>query len=178
MNIICDLDGVVIEYDFPTLIGKYFGVRIAQKDIHAYSLEDCLGVGSDVVREMFSKEVHNKPLFVPGAINALTYFMSRDWQVYILTNRLYFMSEEALERFLDLYCIPYTGIINGEIPDYASFHIDDSPQKLMDTRERTRIGHSLLFSRLWNKKCKNITGELERVRNWKEIKERIVYEER
>ncbi len=173
-SIIVDLDGVITKYDFPALTKKWFGATIHNKGVWCYSIEDSLGVATEDVVKMFQEEVEAPPNLVPGAINTLKLFMARDYEVYVLTNRLYFTDENRLIAWLDKYGIPYSAVLtNGDLPDYVVAHIDDSPTKLMSTRSKTEVKHSILFDNPWNRQCLNITGQLERAKNWGQVKEII-----
>ena len=80
------------------------------------------------------------------------------------------MTPDELVDWLAKYNIPYSGLItNGDLPVYVYAHIDDSPAKLMATDSKVK----LLFNQSWNAWCLNITGKLERVYDWNEIRERI-----
>ena len=174
MVILVDLDGCVCQYNFPKIIKKHFGVVVSAQMIHCHSIEDALGVSRASVEKMFNEEVHEPPRLIRGAQDALASLVLADHDVGIYTNRLYFVTQEELERWLYENGIPYTSIITGKtLPNYVHAHIDDSPGKLMDVQEATTVKHSLLFNQPWNKQCKNVTGELQRVRGWAEIRELI-----
>ena len=176
-NIIVDLDGVTVQYNFAEIIQKDFGHTVINSGIWCCSIEDSLGVSPEAVTKMFQVENKAKPNFMPGAIETLKYFLAKDYEVYILTNRLYFMTKEELVAWLEKYRIPYSGLVtNGDLPFYAHAHIDDSPTKLMSVRDKIEVKHSILFENPWNKKCLNIKGEMERAKNWGQVR-RIVNEE-
>ncbi len=172
-NLIVDVDGCIAQYDFPAILKKYFGVTLTNKDIYAYSLEDCLGTSSAAIEDIFIKECFAPPNFIPGAINTLKYLMARDDEIYILTNRLHFMSETEFEEWAEKYGIPYTAILNGRLPEYAHAQVDDHAVKLMNTQQLTTVKHSILFNAPWNRRCLNVTGQLERAKNWGQVKEII-----
>lgn len=176
MNIIIDIDGCICNYDFPTLIKKYFGVEVPNKAVLFYSLEDCLGLPPSAVTEMFREEVHAPPNFVPGAIKVMTDLLDDGHNISLFTNRIMFTSTYELENWLDKYEIPYTNIVLPEsLPSYAHAMIDDSPRKLLMADQITRIKHLLLFDNPWNRKCLDVLHKFERVKTWGRVK-RAIYE--
>lgn len=171
-SIVCDIDGVIAQYDLPALTKKYFGIAVPERLVWCYSIEDALGVSKAEVEHMFRKEVNAKPNLVPGAIQALQWFVSKDYNIYILSHRAQFSTGEEVESWLEKYDIPFSSVINwAGLPSYVHAHIDDNPRKLMDVREKVTVKHSILFVRPWNKKCLDINRVLERANNWKEVKE-------
>uniref|UniRef100_A0A6M3K3M4 Uncharacterized protein n=1 Tax=viral metagenome TaxID=1070528 RepID=A0A6M3K3M4_9ZZZZ len=177
MKILCDVDGVIANYDFPAITKEFFGVAVSNEDIHAYSLEDVLGLPRQVVHHMFLEVCQRKPRMVSGAYNALKAFIMNGIEVYIYTNRLQFMTVQGLITWLQQFNVPFSGIAvfnERNLNTTFDFHIDDSPQKLMDVNGHVK--RKLLFDQPWNRKCRNILGTLERVSSWKEI-EQIVREE-
>lgn len=170
-NLIVDIDGCICRYDFPKLLNKYFGVAIPNSGIFTYSLEDSLGVPPKMVEDMFAAEVYNEPNMIPGARSALKGFISRGYDVLILSNRLHWMTVDELGDWLDTWCILYTDVIgDGELPSYVHAHIDDSPHKLLCVDEKTKVKHRILFTCPWNEQCLDILGKFERADNWKEVR--------
>lgn len=171
MVILIDIDGVVCEYDFPKITKKHFGVAIPNKAIYTYSIEDSLGVASSDVVRMFEKECFSKPVFALGAIDTLKGFLSAGHQVSIYSNRLHFMTQDELETWLGKYKIPYSNICtNQSLPSYVHVYVDDSPAKLMAVEKVVEVKRLLLFDAPWNKACLNITGRMERVKGWKQVR--------
>jgi len=121
--------------------------------------------------DMFAVEVFASPNLVPGAVQSLRQFISKGYDVFIHTNRLMWMSPTELADWLDKYDIPYHDIITeGYMPDYVYAHVDDSPRKLLNIAEETKVVHSILFSRPWNLGCLDIYRKFERARNWTEVR--------
>ncbi len=173
-QLLVDLDGVVTQYDFPKLLRKYFDVSIKSEDIYAYSIEDVLGVSAKDISMMFAKEVFSPPRFIKGALDALEYFTTEDFDVGIYSNRIQYTKVEGLRDWLEKYKIPFTSIITEQtLPSYIHAFVDDSPAKLMLVDDAVRVKNLLLFSQPWNKKCLNIKGRIRRISGWKEIKELI-----
>jgi len=170
-TVIVDIDGVVCQYDFPKMLKKHFGVSVDNKLIHSYSIEDCLGLPGDLVSKMWEEEAYNKPNFIPGALQALKKLHSQHL-VFIYSNRAKIIGDYALYQWLKENKIPFEDLYSREHaysrPRYV-YHVDDSPQKLMDTGAENK----LLFDQPWNRGCKNILGELKRVKSWKEVLEVI-----
>ena len=171
-QIVIDIDGVVAQYNFSRMLKKYFGVAIPNSWIYSHSIEDCLGLPSKDVWQMFLKEAKEPPDFVDGAIPALKE-LHRRHTLFIYTHRLKFMGLPQLREWLDRWGIPYDYIFFDDLVPKHSFdyHIDDSPQKLMDMNDTVK--HKLLFDQPWNRRCKNITGKLRRVKGWQEVLEVI-----
>lgn len=170
-NLLIDIDGVICQYNFPELTKQYFGQAVPNKGIFAYSLEDSLGLPKSAVANMFALEVGSSPNLIPGAIQVLKHFIMRDYNILIYSHRLNWMTPSGLKDWLEEYGIPFSAVVGcEELPNYVLAQVDDSPQKLMDTAEQIQVRHSLLFDNPWNKKCLNITGRLERVKNWSEVR--------
>lgn len=174
MNLIIDVDGVICQYDFPTIIKKHFGVDIPKGAIYTYSIEDALGVSSVDVGKMFQVETHAEPKLMPGAIKSLWQFLDSGFEVCLFTNRLNFMTVEELEDWLGKWEIPYSSILTPQtLPNYTHACIDDSPQKLMLVDSTINVKHPILFTGILNKRCLNITGRMIRAKNWKEVRKII-----
>ncbi len=159
-----DLDGCICEYDFPKLVKNFFGVDLSATAIFAYDLADVLGVSPVLINEMFKDQVYGKPNFVEGAMDTLNEWKSKGHELVIFSNRVKYMGYEGLARWLIDWNIPFSGIDGGQ--GSYSMHIDDSPSKLMSTDSSVK----LLFNQPWNKRCHNITGKLQRVNSWREIR--------
>ena len=162
-----DLDGCICEYDFPKIAKNFFGVDLSAKMIFAYDLADVLGVSPVLINMMFKEQVYGKPNFVKGAIDTLEEWESKGYELIIFSNRIKYMGEERLLGWLTDWQIPFSKI-DGGLGKY-DIHIDDSPSKLMSTDSKIK----LLFDRPWNERCHNITGELKRVYNWTEIRNKV-----
>ncbi len=167
MRLCVDLDGVVVQYDFPKIVKDFFGVDLLSKDIFAYDLADVLGVAPALINDMFKEQVFGKPNLVEGAIDTLREWQSKSWEIIIYSNRVKYMSYKVLEEWLFFYGIPFTDIDGGK-GEY-DYHIDDSPSKHMENNNRVK----LLYDQPWNKRCLNITGELIRVSDWARIRDII-----
>lgn len=173
-NLIVDIDGVICRYDFPRLTKEYFGVKVPNKGIFTYSLEDTLGVPPKVIYDMFAIEVFSKPNLIPGAIKSLERFVDRGYAILIYSNRLTWMTQAELGDWLDKWGIPYTDVINGgELPSYVHAYVDDSPIKLLKVDEQIIVKHLILYTCPWNDQCLDILGKFERAKNWKEVREII-----
>ncbi len=166
-RICVDLDGVVVQYDFPTIVKNFFGVDLSSQAIFAYDLADVLGVSPVLINTMFKEQVYGKPNFVEGAVEILQEWKSKGYELIIFSNRIKYMGVTSLQSWLEYYGIPFDRIDGGE--ESYDFHIDDSPAKLMATNSKVK----LLYNRPWNERCLNITGALERVYNWNEIRKKI-----
>jgi len=163
-RICLDLDGVVCEYDFPRIVKDFFGVDLSAQMIFAYDLADVLGVAPALINTMFKEQVYGKPNLVEGAIETIKKWKSKEYEIVIYSNRVKYMGYEGLAKWLIDWQIPFNGIDGGQ--DSYDVHIDDSPSKLMATDSKIK----LLFDRPWNQKCHNITGKLQRVYSWQEVR--------
>jgi len=171
MKILCDIDGVVCSYDFPAITKEFFGKAVSNEDIYAYSIEDVLGVSRQSVNHMFLEACQRRPVMIDGARRVLREFILHGMEVYIYTNRLNFMTVGGLASWLKKCLIPCTGIAileSNRLTETFDFHIDDSPAKLMDLNGKVR--RKLLFDQPWNRRCMNITGKMERVYSWEEVR--------
>ena len=166
-RICVDLDGVVCEYNFPKIVKNFFGVDLSPSAIFAYDLADVLGIAPAMINTMFKEQVYGQPNLVESALDTLKEWKSLGYELSIFSNRVKYMGHEGLARWLIDWQIPFTGIDGGQ-GEY-DIHIDDSPSKLMATDSKLK----LLYDQPWNKRCLNITGELERVYNWEEIRKKV-----
>jgi len=163
-RICLDLDGVVCEFDFPKIVKNFFGIDLSKQMIFAYNLADVLGVAPVLINTMFKEQVYGKPNFIEGAIDTLKEWKSKGYELVIYSNRVKYMGGEGLAKWLIDWQIPFNRIDGGQ-GTYA-IHIDDSPSKLMETDSTLK----LLFDQPWNKRCHNITGKLQRVKSWQEVR--------
>ena len=163
-RLLLDIDGVIAEYDFPKIVKNFFGVDISPAMIFAYDLADVLGVAPHIINTMFQEQVYGKPNFILGAIETLKSWESKGYELIIYSNRVKYMGEFGLAKWLIEYKIPFSGI-DGGLGSY-DVHIDDSPSKLMTTDSTIK----LLFTQQWNIRCHNITSKLLRVNNWQEVR--------
>jgi len=113
---------------------------------------------------MFKEQVYGKPIFVAGALETLKDWKSREYELVIFSNRVKYMGEYELAKWLIDYQIPFHSIDGGQ--GKYDVHIDDSPSKLMATNSTLK----LLYVQPWNNRCLDITGRLKRVNNWEEIR--------
>ncbi len=163
-NLLLDLDGVVVEYDFPKLVKDFFHVDLISKYmIYAYDLADVLGVTSIAIDTMFREQVWGEPHFIDGALEVLR---ELDYEIVIFSNRLKYMGRFELTKWLIDWQIPFNSICEEGEGQY-DIQIDDRPSKLRDTNSKLK----LLYSQNWNLQCLNIERALKRVYNWQEIKE-------
>ena len=168
-RICIDLDGVICEYNFPKIVKDFFGVDLSAKMLFAYDLADVLGVAPILINTMFREQVWGKPNFVPGAIETLREWQDKGHDLVIFSNRIKYMGSNGLQKWLEEWGIPWSGIGIGD--RFFDVHIDDSPAKLMATDSKVK----LLFNQPWNERCLNITGKLVRVRNWQEVRDYTYY---
>lgn len=167
LRILVDIDGVIVSYDFQALVWEKFHVMIDPRKIFAYNLADVLGVSSEKIDEMFCDQVWGLPNFNDGAVEVLSEWKSRGYEIVIFSNRVKYMGYKGLAGWLVDYKIPFSGIDDGQGEYFA--HIDDRPEKLCNTNSKIK----LLYSQPWNLECFNIENNLIRVRDWQEIKEVI-----
>ena len=167
LRLCVDLDGVICEYDFPKIVKNFFKVDLSEQAIFAYDLADVLGVAPILIDNMFHEQVYGKPHFILGALNALYEWKYAGYEITIFSNRVKYMGEKGLAMWLVDNAIPFRKIDGGK--DEYDVHIDDSPAKLMATNSKLK----LLYSQPWNEKCLNITGELVRVHNWREVRNHV-----
>ncbi len=167
MRLLIDLDGVVVTYDFPKIVKDFFGVDLSTQAIFAYDLADVLGVAPAIIDTMFKEQVFGKPSFIYGALETLKEWQSKGYELIIFSNRVKYMGYERLMNWLIDWGIPFDKIDGGQ--EKYDFHIDDRPAKLMSTDSKVK----LLYTQSWNVRCLNITGKLNRVNSWDEVK-RIV----
>ena len=167
LSLLLDIDGVVAKYDFVGLVKRYFGVDIEPKAIFAYNLADVLGVSSKEIDNMFQEQVWGKPVFMDNALDTLNE-ISKIYEIIIYSNRIKYMGEMNLAKWLIDYKIPFEGIDYGQ--NEYDFHVDDRPEKL----EGTNSSIKLLYTQPWNEGCLNIKNNLTRVNNWGEIKRRVL----
>jgi len=160
-----DLDGCIVMYDFPKMVKNFFGVDLSAQMIFAYDLADVLGVASSLINIMFKEQVYGKPNLVEGAIETLKKWKSKGHELVIYSNRIKYMGYDGLARWLIDWQIPFDGIDGGQ--GKYDVHIDDSPGKLMSTDSKIK----LLFDQPWNRRCHNITGKLQRVKSWQEVRD-------
>ncbi len=163
-RICIDLDGVVCEYDFPKIVKGFFGVELKTSEIYAYDLPDVLGVSQAEINNMFYEQVYGKPNFIEGAIDTLKEWKSKGHELIIFSNRVKYMSEFGLAKWLVDYQIPFDDIDGGK--GYYGAHIDDSPAKLISTNSKLK----LLYTQPWNERCLDIKSRLIRVNNWQEVR--------
>lgn len=162
-----DIDGVVVRYDFVGLVKQYFGVDIEPEAIYAYNLADVLGVSSKEIDNMFEEQVWGVPLFNNNALKVLKE-IKQVYEIVVYSNRVKYMGEYELAKWLIDYQIPFNGIDFGQ-GRYA-YHIDDRPEKLEDTDSSIK----LLYTQPWNEGCLNIKNNLIRVKDWNEIRRELL----
>lgn len=167
MRLCLDLDGCVVQYQFSKIVKNFFGVDLSPRAIFAYDLADVLGVAPILIDKMFHEQVWGEPNFIEGAVETLIEWQDKNYELVIFSNRVKYMRYDGLAEWLTDWRIPFSGIDGGQ--GSYDVHIDDSPSKLMATDSKLK----LLFNQPWNTRCINITGKLERVFNWEEIKERL-----
>ncbi len=166
-RILCDIDGVICEYNFQSLVWDKFHARIDSTKIFAYNLADVLGVSSIEIDDMFYKQVWGRPQFNDGAFEVLLDWKTKGYEIAIFSNRIKYMGYKKLAQWLNEWQIPFSGIDKtGDRHDY-DYHIDDRPEKLCDSGSKVK----LLYSQPWNLQCLNIKRELTRVNSWEEIRE-------
>uniref|UniRef100_A0A6M3JVC9 5' nucleotidase n=1 Tax=viral metagenome TaxID=1070528 RepID=A0A6M3JVC9_9ZZZZ len=161
-----DIDGVVVKYDFVGLVKRYFGIDIEPKAIFAYNLADVLGVSSKEIDDMFQEQVWGKPVFIDNALDTLNE-ISKIYEIIIYSNRIKYMGEFELVKWLIDNQIPFEGVDYGQ-SEY-DFHVDDRPEKLEDTNSSIK----LLYTQPWNVGCLNVKNNLIRVNNWQEVIEYV-----
>ena len=112
---------------------------------------------------MFQEQVWGKPIFMDGAFDILKE-IKQIYEIIIYSNRIKYMGEMELAKWLIDYEIPFDGIDYGQ--NKYDFHIDDRPEKLEDTNSPIK----LLYTQPWNEGCLNIKSNLRRVFTWYEIR--------
>jgi 5'(3')-deoxyribonucleotidase len=171
MNLLIDIDGVINDYDWQFILKESLGVDVAIDFISSYCIEDILGVSTAQVDDLFYKVVRRPANLADGCLSVLNRLHEEGHSILIYTNRLHFMNIKALERWLREAGVPFTRIINSQWRGAADYHINDSVSRLVNYPSSVKT--KLLFDQPWNRSCLNITGELQRVHNWKEIEETI-----
>ncbi len=164
LRLCLDLDGCICEYDFPKIVHDFFGVDLSAQMIFAFDLADVLGVAPILIDTMFEEQVYGKPNFIENAVETLREWESKKYEIVIYSNRVKYMGYVGLVQWLRNWHIPFSGIDGGK--GKFDIHIDDSPSKLMGTDSKLK----LLFNQPWNQRCLNITGKLQRVYSWEEIR--------
>jgi len=165
MRLLLDLDGVIVQYNFPLLVKNFFGVDLSSQAIFAYDLADVLGVAPSVINIMFREQVYGEPNFIDGSLSILKEWKAKGYEIIIFSNRVKYMGEAGLAQWLIDNAIPFDGIDVIGSGNY-DFHIDDSPGKLAATDS----GVKLLYNQEWNKRCLDIRNQFYRVSSWQEIK--------
>ncbi len=165
MRLCLDLDGCICEYDFPKLVSRFFGIDLVPQEIFAYDLADVLGVSPLEINKMFEEQVYGPPNFIEGALETLKEWQSKGYELVVFSNRVKYMGYDGLATWLKYYDIPFNGIDGGK--GKYDIHLDDSPRKLMSTDSKRK----LLFDQPWNRRCLNVTGSLQRVKSWQEIRD-------
>jgi len=167
-RILIDIDGVICEYDFPKIVKNFFGVDLSSQSIFAHGLADVLGVAPALINTMFKEQVYGKPHFIEGSLKTLESWESRGYEIVIFSNRVKYMGEMGLDKWLVDNQIPFNGIdvIGSGKYDY---HIDDSPSKLAATDSHTK----LLYTQPWNKRCLDINECFTRVDSWQDIRKEV-----
>jgi len=163
-RILLDIDGVVVNYDFPKIVKNFFGVDLSPYAIFAYDLADVLGVAPALINTMFKEQVYGKPDFIDGSLGTLEEWKTK-YEIAIFSNRVKYMGEFGLAKWLVDNLIPFHSIDVDGTGEY-DYHIDDSPSKLASTNSRVK----LLYHQSWNKRCLDIQKQLTRVYSWGEIK--------
>jgi len=163
-RILVDIDGVICAYDFKFLVKKYFNVDLSPREIYAYDLADVLGVSNLEIDVMFKEQVFGEPTFNEGALETLNEWRGKH-EIIIYSNRVKYMGQLELERWLNRYNIPFDDLVTKWLGTY-DVHIDDSPAKLMNTNSTLK----LLYEQSWNVKCLDIQNKLTRVKDWQEIR--------
>jgi len=169
MNILCDVDGCICQYDFTHLLAQRFGVAIPNEQIYTHDLVEALGITNSESNSIFDEAVHEHPYFIYGAQATLGRLKQAGHVVWIWTGRLKYMTIQGLEAWLDRYEVPYNyAVLDGNERKY-DVHIDDAIPKLMGSSAPIK----LLFDQPWNRMCHNVRGALTRVYSWAEIEEII-----
>ncbi len=164
-RILLDIDGVICEYDFPKIVKDFFKVDLSNQAIFAYDLADVLGVAPVLINTMFKNQVYGKPNFIDGSLDILREWESKRYELTIFSNRVKYMGDYQLVKWLVDNQIPFSSIDVSGTGTY-DFHVDDSPSKLAATKSTFK----LLYSQPWNRRCLDINKCLIRVTSWQEIK--------
>ena len=175
-RILVDLDGVVVNYDFPKALKEVLDFEIeSNEDITTYDLTAALGIPSTAVGFLFytlNKKRLEKEELIEGAQSTLT-ALAVDHRIVINTKRLKYCSMQTLREWLVKNKIPYHAIVMDKVSLVCDYQIDDNVSKLVENPDaKTR----LLFSQPWNLGCKDVGRLLHRVRSWAEIRQ-IIKEE-
>lgn len=174
-NIICDLDGAVVEYDYPKMIKKHFGVSILPEWINCHNLEDALGLPPKGIEKMFIEEDKEAPNFIPGAINALLELKGQGFNIVLFSRRVKLMGFVGLYKWVVNWGIPFYNLAKdyADLPAFAVAAIDDRPSKLLKIDAVTRVDKLILYPQPRNERCHDILGKFTWVRNWKDILEEL-----
>ena len=165
MRLLIDIDGVICEYNFPKIVKNFFGVDLSSHTIFAYDLADVLGVAPALINTMFKEQVYGPPNFIDGSLEMLKEWKSKGYEIYIFSNRVKYMGEVNLAKWLIDNKIPFNDIEVTGWGEY-DYHIDDSPAKLAATDSKVK----LLYTQPWNRRCLDIRKQFTRVNSWSEIK--------
>jgi len=166
MKLLLDLDGTIVQYNFPKLVKDFFGVDISPLVIYAYDLADILGVSKQMIDLMFKEQVYGKANFIDGSLEVLEEWESKGYELAIFSNRVNYMGEFELAKWLIENKIPFSGIDCEGAGNY-DYAIDDRPAKLADVNASVK----LLYHQQWNSRCYDIEKQLIRVKSWQKIKE-------
>jgi len=164
-RILCDIDGTITEYDFNRLVKDFFGVDLSPMVIFAYDLADVLGVSKALIDTMFAETVYGKPNYIDGSYEVLSEWQAEGYEIIIFSNRVKYMGEMELAKWLIENDIPFSGIDSTGLGNY-DYAIDDRPAKLADVEANIK----LLYHQPWNARCYDIERQLTRVKSWDEIK--------
>ncbi len=165
-RILIDIDGVICEYNFPLIVKNFFGIDLSAEAIYAYDLADVLGVAPLLIDTMFKEQVYGKPNLVTGAIETLTEWKAKDYELLIFSKRTKYMGYEGLIKWLIEWQIPFNDVdlFGKGVYDYF---VDDRPSKLQSVNSKVK----LLYDRPWNRGCRNIEKNLIRVYDWQTIRD-------
>ena len=166
VKLLVDIDGCICEYNFPQLVKNFFGVDLSSQAIFAYDLADVLGVSNKLIDIMFRDIVFGKANFIDGSLDVLNEWWDKGYDIGIFSNRVKYMGNFELMKWLKGNKIPFHGIDVKGSGTY-NFHIDDSPGKLASTMSGVKI----LFNQPWNRRCYDIKKQFVRVSSWGEIKD-------
>lgn len=171
-KIAVDIDGVVAKYDLEKIVYHHFGVSVSQEAFHFYSIEEYLGVPTEMVAEMFCYAATQEPKFIVDSREILSSLIEEGHEIHICSNRPKFCGGKVqMRRWLKDYGIPFTELHGKALPFHMDYYVDDYVMALIGQRDTA--DNLLLFAQPWNENCLNVLWLYHRVLGWAEVKKFI-----